>query len=348
MKRGLISILILTTIIIVGYSQSFSKRYTIAFYNVENLFDTINSPNVNDIEFTPTGSNRWNSAKYYKKLTNLDEVFYTMAMATKGFPTMIGLAEIENRNVLEDLVSQPNMLKANYQIAHFDSPDARGVDVALLYRPDQFFYKGSKPIRYTLSENPRFRTRDILMAWGEIDGELFHVFVAHFPSRRGGQAESDHLRVRAAQIIRQHTDSLMALYPKGNIIIMGDMNDDPINNSIYSALNAKGDHKKLKDGELFNPFYSMFKAGFGTLAYQDQWNLFDMIIVNDNLIKRERDKLSLYKPKKNKFYGNIFDRPFLRQQSGQFKNYPFRTYVGSNFQGGYSDHFPVFIYIAKP
>lgn len=344
MKRVLIAGLLLLT---VAVCSGQGKRYSVVFYNVENLFDTIKSPNVYDEEFTPQGTNKWNSAKYNKKLSNLEEVFYGIASVTKGFPTIIGVSEVENRNVLEDIASLPKLQRANYQIAHYDSPDARGIDVALFYRPDQFKYESSKPIKTIVPGRPDFKTRDILMVKGRIEGELFHVFVCHWPSRRGGQAASEALRCAAASTVKRAVDSVMTLNPESKIIIMGDLNDDPVDKSMREALGTKVRRSAVKSTDLYNPFYDMFKAGYGTLAYQDQWNLFDNIIVNGNLLTGGAGKLSLYKPEYNKYYGNIFDKPFLRQQSGQYKNYPLRTYVGSSFQGGYSDHFPVFIYIAK-
>ncbi len=326
------------------FSQT--KKYPIVFYNLENLFDTIKSPNVIDDDFTPKGSYAWNTPKYQKKIANIDEVFYKLASTARTFPIIIGVSEIENRNVLEDIVSAPKIGKANYQIVHYDSPDARGIDVALLYRPDVFKYEGSKPLRVFISDSSNFKTRDVLMTWGTIENEKFYFFVCHWPSRRGGR--SDLFRCAAAQTAKDAIDSVTKLDPSSNIILMGDLNDDPVDKSIYEVLGAKGKiDKNARAGELFNPFYDMFKAGYGSLGYQDSWNIFDNIVVNSNLVNQSKGKLTLYKPDYNKYWGNIFNQPFLTNQSGQYKNYPFRTYVGTNFQGGYSDHFPVFIYIVK-
>lgn len=321
------------------------KRYTAMFYNLENLYDTIKSPDTFDDEFTPNGSKSWTGERYWKKIANIEKVLYSIAADTKGFPAIIGVSEIENRSVLEDVVAAPKLQAANYQIVHYDSPDARGVDVAMFYRPSQFKLLGSKPIPVHFADEPRFKTRDILMAWGEIEGELFYVFVNHWPSRLGGQAASEYKRVQVAQIVKHNIDSVLQVSPQAKIMVMGDLNDDPTDKSMFEALGAKGNINKLAKGDMYNPFYDMFKKGFGTLAYNDAWNLFDNIIVNYNLV--DGKGLKLYKPEANKYYGNIFDRQFLRQQSGQYKNYPLRTFVGSTFTNGYSDHFPVFIYIAK-
>lgn len=328
-------------------AEAQSKPYTVVFYNLENLFDTIKSPGVHDEEFTPEGPKAWNSTKYWKKIGNIEQVFYQMAGTFKAYPTIIGVSEIENRNVLEDVVAAPKLRRANYQIAHYDSPDARGVDVALLYRPDQFKYEGSYPIPMVLPEDPEFKTRDILMVWGTIEGERFYFFVNHWPSRLGGQAASESKRMAAARMVRHTIDSIMKEQPDAKMVIMGDMNDDPTDRSLTESLGAKAKVADVQPGDLFNPYHAMFKAGYGTLAYQDSWNLFDNMVVNENLLNGGRGKLKLHKTAKNKFYGNIFDRPFLHQQSGQYKNYPLRTFVGNTFQGGYSDHFPVYLFIDK-
>ena len=345
--RKVFYILLLAFLIIHVGGVAQSKHYTVMFYNVENLFDTIKSPGVLDDEFTPTGVNKWDGDKYWKKMANLERVFYGIAAAANGFPAIIGLAEVENRNVLEDLVVLEKLRTANYQIVHYDSPDARGIDVALLYRPDQFKHEGSMPIRLFIPSEPDFRTRDILCVWGTIENEKFCFFVCHWPSRSGGEQVSEYKRIAAAQTVRHAADSIMAAYPGIKVVVMGDMNDDPINRSLYTVLEAKGKEKEVTATGFFNPFYEMFRKGFGTLAYNDAWNLFDNIIVNGALLKANKGSLKLVKPNKGKYYGNIFKQPFMLQQSGQYKNYPLRTFVSNNFTNGYSDHFPVYIFIAK-
>ncbi len=341
----LLGVLLLSGLIL--FAQTPAKRYTVAFYNVENLFDTIKDPVVFDEEFTPAGPKKWNTQKYTQKMQNLEKVFYELSAATKGYPTIIGISEVENRNVLEDLVSMPRLQRANYQIAHYDSPDPRGIDVALLYRGDQFKYEGSFPITTIVPSLPGFKTRDILSVWGTIEGEPFCFFVCHWPSRRGGQQASEFKRVGAAQTVRHAADSIMKLRPETKIVVMGDLNDDPVDASIYEALGAKGDRSKIGPFGFYNPFYEMFKKGYGTLAYNDAWNLFDNIIVNSALANAPKGTLKLTSSERSEYLGNIFNRPFLLQQTGQFKGYPLRTFVGNNFQGGYSDHFPVYIFLAK-
>ena len=341
----IITLVIVLCSLFTGLSAQ-EKDHVVLFYNVENLFDTLKSPGVIDDEFTPTGAKQWDGVKYRKKLDRLEEVFYGVASAAKAFPAIIGLAEIENRNVLEDIVSLKKLQKAKYQIAHYDSPEARGVDVALLYRPDLFAYEGSAPVRTVVPSLPDFKTRDILMVWGTIGGERFCFFVCHWPSRRSGQQSSEFLRVAAAQCVRQAADSMMRVHPGIKIAVMGDMNDDPVDKSLLSVLGAKGSAAETPaDTGFFNPFYEMFKKGFGSLAYNDGWNLFDNIVVNGALLNGAKGTLALKKAGNGKYYGNIFSRPFLLQKSGQYKNYPLRTYVGNNFQNGYSDHLPTYIYI---
>ncbi|MEG1622817.1 MAG: endonuclease/exonuclease/phosphatase family protein [Alistipes sp.] len=323
------------------------KPYKVVFYNLENLFDTIRDPEIYDEEFTPNADKKWNTAKYTKKLGNIERVFFDIAAIQKDYPIVIGVSEIENRSVLEDVIAMPKLKPANYRIVHYDSPDARGVDVAFFYRPDVFKIEGSAPIRFTMPELSHFRTRDIVTMWGTIEGEPFYFMVAHWPSRLGGKEASAPKRERAAAIMRHAADSVLAINPATKIVMMGDLNDDATDKSITETLGAKGDIKKLTPGGYYNPYINLLKAGIGTLAYRDQWNLFDNIIVSENLATASTGKLRLQPVQNSKYYGSIFRAPYLFQQEGQFKGYPLRTFVGNNFQGGFSDHFPVFIYIGK-
>lgn len=329
----------------VGFSSNAQNKHLVMFYNLENLFDTIPSPGVLDSEFTPNGVKNWNSAKYWKKIANIEEVLYKIAQQERTFPAIIGVSEIENRNVLEDIVVTPKLARANYQIVHYDSPDARGVDVALFYRPDVFKYEGSYPIKTVIPSRPDFKTRDILSVWGTIEGEQFCFFVCHWSSRLGGQAASEYLRVGAAETVKNAIDSIRLERPETRFVIMGDMNDEPTNKSLAQVLGAKANPSQLDSNDLFNPFAAMFKDGLGSLAYQDAWSLFDNIVVSGSLINNPKDGLKLVK--KKKYYGYIFNKPFLTQQKGQYKGYPLRTFVSDSFQNGYSDHFPVYILLSK-
>ena len=321
------------------------KPYAVVFYNLENLFDIYNDPETHDDEFTPQGVKQWNQIRYEKKLWNMERVLFDIAAIQKDYPIVIGVSEIENRKVLDDLVSQPKLRGANYRICHYDSPDARGVDVAFLYRSDVFKLEGSDNIKLHVEGLPNFRTRDLVVMWGTIEGEPFYFLVSHWPSRLGGKEASQFKRDACAKQIREIKDSLLAENPATKVIIMGDLNDDATDDSIVEVMGAKGDVNQLQKGDFFNPFNEMLRAGLGTLAYQDEWNLFDNICVTENLVNAEKGKLHIIKGKK--FYGNIFTRPYMLQLEGQYKNYPLRTFVSNNFQDGYSDHFPVYIYIGK-
>ena len=321
------------------------KPYMVAFWNFENLFDIYNDPETHDDEFTPEGIKKWNETKYQKKLSNLERVIFDMAAINKDYPVVFGVSEIENRSVLEDLVSQPKLKGAKYRICHFDSPDARGVDVAFLYRADVFKLEGSDNIKLNVPELPNFRTRDLVVMWGTIEGEPFYFLVSHWPSRLGGKEASQFKRDACAKQIREIKDSLLRENPATKVVVMGDFNDDATDASLVKVMGAKGKVKELNTGDFFNPYVQMLKAGLGTLAYQDSWNLFDNICVTENLVNGTYGKLRLIKGKK--FYGNIFTRPYMLQQEGQYKGYPLRTFVTNNFQNGFSDHFPVYIYIGK-
>ncbi|MEZ3440075.1 endonuclease/exonuclease/phosphatase family protein [Alistipes sp.] len=323
------------------------KPYKIVFYNFENLFDTVRDPDIFDEEFTPGGLKNWNSAKYNKKIGNLERVLFDIAAADRDFPIVIGVSEIENRNVMEDVIAQPKLAPANYRIVHFDSPDARGVDVGFYYRPDRFKLEGSAPIPFHMPELPNFRTRDFVTMWGTIDGEPFFFLVSHWPSRLGGKEASDPKRFAAARQVRAIVDSVQQANPATKVVVMGDLNDDATDDSIVIGLRAKGKIKDLQPGDMFNPYIALLKAGYGTLAYRDAWNLFDNIIVSGNLVDAPAGTLRLLSVGTSKFYGGIFRRPYMLQREGQYKGYPLRTFVGNNFQGGFSDHFPVFIYIGK-
>lgn len=244
------------------------KPYKVVFYNFENLFDTIRNPEIYDEEFTPEGPKKWNTPKYTKKINNLSRVLFDIAAINKDYPVVIGVSEIENRNVMEDVIATPKLAPANYRIVHYDSPDARGVDVAFYYRPDVFKLEGSAPIPFTMESLPNFRTRDVVTMWGTIDGEPFYFMVAHWPSRLGGKEASAPKRERAAEIMRHAADSVLAINPATKVVMMGDFNDDATDKSITEVLGAEGNIRKLQSGGYYNPFIDMLKAGIGSLAYR--------------------------------------------------------------------------------
>lgn len=358
MRKAICSLAILLLALVSATAQDdkVSKNYVIGFYNLENLFDTYNDPAKNDEEFLPEGKNKWTDAKYRKKLHNMATVIGTMAEANGAFHTILGVSEIENRLVLEDLVSQPEIAAANYQIVHYDSPDARGVDVAMLYRPDQFTYLESESIPFDFNSDviefdmkeefrPNFKTRDILMTHGLIDGEEFAIYVAHLPSRVGGKGGD--LRSRGAEIIYGHAMEMMAKHPGIRIVVMGDMNDNPTDTSIAHYLHGMESPDKVGKEDFFSPFCSMLKNGYGSLAYQGEWSIYDLILVNETLLNAPDGGLKIRKLGKKGNYGVVFKRPFMITQKGQYKGYPFRTFSNGSFIGGYSDHFPTFIVVGK-
>lgn len=344
MRKVCIPLLFFVLIVSFSFAQ---KPHKVVFYNVENFFDTINDPEVLDDEFTPNGPKKWTAARYDKKLSNIERVLFDIAAIDKDYPAVIGFSEIETRSVLEDIVDSRKLAPANYRIVHFDSPEARGVDVAFIYRPDVFKLEGEKAVRAVIPSLPEFRTRDILTMWGTIEKEPFFFMVAHWPSRLGGKEASEFKRIAVAEQMRSIADSVMKANPATKIVMMGDFNDDPTDRSIAQGLKAKFKRKDLQPGDLYDPYADLQKAGFGSLAYGDAWNMFDNIVVSENLVNAVPGQLQLQRTPGSKYDGNIFKQHYMVQKEGQFKGYPLRTYVGNNFQDGFSDHFPVFIYIGS-
>lgn len=354
MKR-IITILAISLALLSSLSAGAQKQksYVIGFYNLENLFDIYDDPSHNDEEFLPDGKNKWTKAKYDKKVHNMAQVIRAMKDDNGVYHTLLGISEIENRLVVEDLVSDPQIADANFQIVHYDGPDTRGVDVGLLYRPDQFKvldsesipfdFKGTKlNITLDAAAQAAFRTRDILMVHGLIEGEHFAVYVTHLPSRIGGKGSD--LRSRGAEIIYNHAMKMEAEYPGIKIVVMGDMNDNPFDESQAVVLHGKRDLKAVGPKDFFSPFYKMLEDGYGSLAYQGEWNIYDIIQVNNSLAKGTGFKVQTIS---KGYYGRIFKKPFMTQQTGQYKGQPFRTFSNGAFINGYSDHYPTYIVISK-
>lgn len=325
-------------------AQQSYRAGVIAFYNLENLFDTIDSPGILDEEFTPEGPNKWTGERYIEKINNMALAISRIGEdeGWKGGPAVLGVSEIENRDVLEDLVSHPLLKDSNYQIVHYDSPDLRGVDVALLYRPRFFRVTSSASPVLDIKDDKgeRVFTRDQLVVSGIFDGEQMHFIVNHWPSRSGGEVTTRPRRNAAAALTRHLVDSLMSADPGAKIFVMGDLNDDPTDESLRKYLQAAPEADKLKKGELFNTMFPLFRKGIGSLYYRDGVNLFDQIIITPSLIG---DDLSTYKFR----LARVFNSSFLIQKDGQYKGYPLRSFVGTVWQGGFSDHFPVYVVIIK-
>ncbi len=325
-----------------AFSQEKKVKLTcIAFYNLENLFDTIDDPNTDDVEYTPKGPTSWDTQRYNTKLARLAEVISQIGDDyAKGGPVILGVSEIENRQVMEDLIRTPPLDKAGYAIVHFDSPDRRGVDVGLIYQPKVFKVTDSRSVRLTLPSDTGWKTRDILVVSGLFAGEPMHVLVNHWPSRSGGQAETVIKRNAAADLCRATAMSILDKHPDDKVIIMGDLNDDPVDESLMKHLKIKTKQQDVKPGDLFDPMWQLYRDGVGSLAYRDSWNLFDQIIVSSALVDKSKGGYQFYKAK-------IYNRKFLLQKEGAYAGYPFRTFAGGVYLGGYSDHLPAYIFLVK-
>lgn len=350
--------LVVTT---VSSQQKKFSVHTVAFYNIENFYDTINDPNTRDDEWVYT------KEFFINKQNNIAKVLSLMGKSENpnNSPTIIGLAEVENRAVLEALVKNPQIIDKDYGIVHFDSPDRRGIDCAFLYQKKHF-----KPTSYTniplyiyesdtkssikkdkkeveteiddaveVSETAkRIYTRDQILMSGFLDGEEIHFIVNHWPSRRGGEKISSNLRELAAGLNVKIIDSLQRINPDAKVISMGDLNDGPLNKSLKKILNAKGNKKEVQKGGIYNPSESMFKKGNSTLFYRDAGDIFDQIIITEPLIREDFTSYRYWK-------AGIFNPPFMVQKSGRYAGYPLRN--NFSLEAGYSDHFPAYIYLIK-
>lgn len=341
--RSILVLFFMSAIITLGRAQK--KEYmvkTVAFYNVENLFDTINDPKKFDDDRTPTGKDKWTSKEYNDHIDKIASVIARIGKDVTGkSPNFVGLAEVENKDVLVDLINNKHLKKENYSIVHFDSPDARGIDVAFLYKKENFILKNASkyPLKIYDSDGKRRYTRDQLLVSGVLENEEIHFIVNHWPSRSGGEAASRPFREEAAKLNKKIIDSLQEINPKAKVISMGDFNDDATNSSFKKILKTRGEKHKVKEKELFNPMEGMLKKGVGSLAYHDNWNLFDQIFFTHEL---------LYSTKGYKFWkAQVFNDALLVQSSGKYTGYPFRSYSNGEYTGGYSDHFPVYIFLIK-
>ena len=338
--KNLALVALLLPIFLISNAQEHKKEAVIAFYNVENLFDTENDPNKNDEQFLPTGDYKWTPERYHQKLENLSSVISLIGQ-DKGGVVVIGVSEIENRKVLEDLAAMPKLKSLHLAVAHHDSPDRRGVDVAFLYNQKRFQVIDTNAFP-VVTDDTNFRTRDLFLMTGIIDGtDTVHLIVMHWPSKSGGEKRSMPKRIAAAQAARNVADLLLARDINANIIFMGDLNDNPTATSIKDYLKPKVKIKDVEKGDLFNPMWKMYQDGIGTYAYRDNWEVIDQMIISSNL-------LNPYRPNSYKFVATkVFRRQFMLTQSGSYMGYPYRTYAGGAYQGGYSDHFPVFLILEK-
>ena len=317
------------------------KIHTVAFYNLENLFDTINDVNKND-EASPIMEIRFNRGKIYReKVSNMAEVVSQIGFdVTKRPPSIVGICEVENRMVVEDLISDEKLREYNYGIVHYESPDDRGIDVGLIYNKDVFKVKNSNSHDVFITDNnssKRRNTRDQLVVSGHLDGELMHFIVNHWPSRGADETK----RIAAAEVNNFIIDSLRNKYESPKRITMGDFNDDPFDKSIKKILGAKKNINDIKKNDLYNPFETILvDEGVGSNAYRDKWQLFDQIILSKPFLDKNYKDYQLYK-------AGVFNKSFLINKKGKFKGYPFRSFSYGTFTGGYSDHLPPYIYLLK-
>ncbi|HEY1040454.1 MAG TPA: endonuclease/exonuclease/phosphatase family protein [Bacteroidia bacterium] len=318
-----------------------NTKVVIGFWNVENLYDTINDPKIDDEEFLPSAKSKWNSERYAKKQLNISTIISNMGVdENKDGLAILGLAEIENKAVLEDLVKTPALKSRKYGIVHHNSPDHRGIDVAMLYNPKYFKLISSSVHTVKLPGDSARPTRDELLVNGKLNGELVHILVCHWPSRRGGDAESNPLRVAAATVAKGIVDSIRKAEKNPRIIIMGDLNDDPTNESVKAVINTSGDAAGTNAATMYDPMEKILADGQGTLSFKGKWNLFDQIIMTEAFTKQGKNNLTFK-------YAKVNNVPEVCETNEKYKGQPLRTYVGAKYLGGYSDHFGVYAVFGK-
>ncbi|MCF8464140.1 MAG: hypothetical protein K9G41_04830 [Flavobacteriales bacterium] len=313
-----------------GCSQESNQPLEVVFYNVENLFDTIDDPTINDNDFLPDSANHWNTERYSKKLTNLSKVL--TALSEDGLPEVIGVCEIENRTVVEDLFNTDSLRNAKFKVIHEDSPDDRGIDVALVYNSDLLRELHHEKLNVSFDFEPETKTRDILYAKLLSGKDTLHFFVNHWPSRRGGDEVSEPKRLLAATVLRTKIDSILQQNNNAKIICMGDFNDYPNNRSMTEVMKSK---PGLNQG-LTNLTYNLHQSGLGSYNYKGEWGLLDQFIVSDGLLfsaegyATSDSSVAIFKEDWLLYFPKDGGEPS-----------PSKTYGGPNYHGGFSDHLPV-------
>ncbi|RUT78231.1 hypothetical protein [Ancylomarina longa] len=316
------------------------KEYTFAFYNVENLFDTINDPNTRDDDFTPEGKLQYTSKRYQDKLDKISKVISSIDNGKS--PALIGLCEIENQRVLKDLINDKNLISSNFKIVHIESPDKRGIDCALLYNKNDFKILNQEIIGIEFPWEPEYKTRDILHVQGIIGNQdTLHVFINHWPSRRGGQEKSEKNRIFVASQLRASVDKIQNTNAQAKIIIMGDFNDEPNDRAVVESLKADNKINTDNPRALYNLMFNQDAQGEGTYYFRGNWNMLDNLIVSNSLFNN-----------KNGYHttttsGHIFSEEWMCYKNKAGVLTPSRTYGGPNYYGGYSDHFPVYFRLTE-
>lgn len=338
MKRLIIACHFLLLFVLGGQAQnSKPELYSVAFYNLENLFDTIHDSGKNDFEYLPTDAKKWNTEKYMAKLRNMSKVLSELSRdKVPDGPVVIGVSEVENRRVLDDLLKQPALAPTGYKVIHYEGPDKRGIDCALLYNPKQFVPLSHKLVLSEPFEGDTVHlTRGFLIVNGTLAGDNVCFIVNHWPSR----GATDPVRVHAARQVKVLADSLRRTNRKLKLIIMGDLNDDPMDRSL-ATLGAKKYQQEVKKGDFYNPWWEMLEdKGVGTLLYRGKWNLFDQIVLSSTLLNAKKGLTY--------DHNEVFMREYLFQQDGNYKGSPLRTFGGKVWLNGYSDHLPTIIYLKR-
>lgn len=326
----LVVVLVWTMSSCTSVKRTLRKEYTVVSYNVENLFDTSDDPKIPDEEFLPESEKKWDNTKYQKKLDDIAKVI--SEVNTNELPEIVGLVEIENQMVLEDLIKTGKLNGQGYTIIHEESPDYRGIDVALIYRKDAFKEIMHEVLPVTFSDDPEFKTRDILHVTGKIRNKIVHIFVNHWPSRIGGDEKTEPKRILAASVLKNKVDQILAIDSKARIIIMGDMNDEPANKSLQETLGAK---QPGSGADLVNLMMPDDLAGKGTYFFSGNWNMLDNLVVSEAVLNGKGVKVEGAK-------GNVFVNDWMVFTNKNGDKTPNRSFVGNKYVGGVSDHFPVY------
>lgn len=309
-------------------SKTDFNHYTIAFYNLENLFDTVNDPKTLDDDFTEFSEKKWNKNRFRKKIKKLGRVISQIGYNSILHPPVLtGVAEVENKSVLDELIASRFLITKGYQYVHFDSPDERGIDTALLFRKDYFtvLHKEAFPLYIDNQNGERDYTRDILYVKGQLENETVHILVNHWPSRRTGGIETSYKRIAASNKNREIISGITSKEHNAKIIVMGDFNDDPASESV----------KNLTQADMYNPMELLHTKYSGSLNYKGNWNLFDQILISNNFLQQYGNLFRFEEAK-------IFNPKNLQEYKGRYKGNPFRTFIGKKYLGGLSDHFPVY------
>ncbi len=334
---------LLTCTLLIGlnaiYAQVTPNKAIIGFYNVENLFDTLNDPNKNDEQFLPDGDYQWTSERYLHKLDRLSQVIADMARMDGGL-VVLGVSEVENEQVLLDLAATERLRPFGFKVCHHESPDRRGVDVSFLYNPKRFRIIDTAAFPLVVPNQPQFISRDQWLMTGVLDNtDTLYLLVNHWPSKAGGEKRSLPGRLAAGTLSHDIAANIMARHPGAKFILMGDLNDTPDSKAIMESLGTRTNTKSLGPNDLYNPMWKMYRDGIGSYAYRDSWEMLDNMVISGGLV---------FPSKGYKFHSaHVFRRDYLFTKSGSYAGYPFRMFAGGVYQGGYSDHLPVYIILTK-